>query len=161
MLLISGCGSLMQEGREGREKFDSKRRKFNPDSSTTNKQKSKKKAFVMVKHKRSIRGKNKKSFREKQMSVSVSMQCDVMHCLADGLEKITAEAKEKKVAILIITKSNFETGTDKGPGAVFYYWASELMQIFISLGWTTKCTCAEGMWPSACTSYFVWGDLIL
>ena len=83
---------------EGREKFGSKRRKFNPDSSTTNKQKSKKKAFVMVKHKRSIRGKNKKSFREKQVSVSVSMQCDVMHCLADGLEKITAEAKEKKVA---------------------------------------------------------------
>ena len=63
---------LFQEGREGRAKFGSKRRKLNPDSSSTNKQKAKKKAFTMIRHKRSVRGKVKKSFREKQVSTEMA-----------------------------------------------------------------------------------------
>ncbi|AET40307.1 Sda1p Ecym_5569 [Eremothecium cymbalariae DBVPG len=55
------------EGREGREKFGS--RKQNRDSqgrSTTNREKQRKKNFVMMIHKRSVQGKQKMSLRDKQ-----------------------------------------------------------------------------------------------
>ncbi|GFR89647.1 protein SDA1 homolog [Elysia marginata] len=53
-------------GREGREKFSHGPQKMNPNASTTNKDKAKKKAFTMVKHK--IRRKKvKRSFKEKQV----------------------------------------------------------------------------------------------
>jgi len=54
-------------GREGREKFGSKKNKKADGASSTNKQKSKKKNFSMMKHK--IKTKGKKSFREKQVAL--------------------------------------------------------------------------------------------
>jgi len=54
-------------GREGREKFGSMKNKKAVGASMTNKQKSKKKNFSMMKHK--IKAKGKKSFREKQVSL--------------------------------------------------------------------------------------------
>lgn len=55
------------KGREGREKFGSRKSKMNEFASTTNKQKAKKKNFSMMKHK--IKTKGKKSFREKQLAL--------------------------------------------------------------------------------------------
>jgi hypothetical protein len=50
---------LVQEGRKGRnETFSSQRHKLNPNSSTTNKQKAKNKAFAMI-------NKKSKGFRKK------------------------------------------------------------------------------------------------
>ncbi|KAL5012793.1 hypothetical protein ScPMuIL_011344 [Solemya velum] len=57
-------------GREGREKFKH-REHMNPNSSTTNKQKAKKKAFQMVKHK--VLKKAKRSFRDKQIALRDSL----------------------------------------------------------------------------------------
>jgi len=54
-------------GREGREKFGGKKSKKAEGASVTNKQKSKKKNFSMMKHK--IKAKGKKSFREKQVAL--------------------------------------------------------------------------------------------
>lgn len=55
-------------GREGREKFGSKKSKTER-SSITNKVKSKKnKAFMMMVHKRSVKGKAKRSLRDKQVN---------------------------------------------------------------------------------------------
>lgn len=59
-------------GREGREKFGGgPKKKMNPQASTTNKQKTKNKPFMMVKQK--LRQKGKKSFREKQRSLRDSL----------------------------------------------------------------------------------------
>jgi len=58
--------SIMQ-GREGREKFGGGKKTKKDGASMTNKQKSKKKNFSMMKHK--IKTKGKKSFREKQMAL--------------------------------------------------------------------------------------------
>jgi len=58
---------LILAGREGREKFGSKKNKKAEGASQTNKQKSKKKNFSMMKHK--IKAKGKKSFREKQVAL--------------------------------------------------------------------------------------------
>ncbi|KAI8483848.1 Protein SDA1 [Branchiostoma belcheri] len=59
--------ATVQAGREGREKFGSKKqRKKNQRSGTTNKEKQKNKAFMMMKQKRQVRGKGKRSFRDKQ-----------------------------------------------------------------------------------------------
>lgn len=55
-------------GREGREKFAHGHQKMNPHASTTNRDKQKKKAFVMVKHKVMNR-KSKRSFRDKQIAL--------------------------------------------------------------------------------------------
>lgn len=52
-------------GREGREKFGQKRGKMNPEASSSNKAKTKTKNFMMIKHK--VAGKQKESFRTKQM----------------------------------------------------------------------------------------------
>ena len=54
-------------GREGREKFGSKKSKMSEFASTTNKVKAKKKNFSMMKHK--IKAQGKKSFREKQLAL--------------------------------------------------------------------------------------------
>jgi protein SDA1 len=64
--LFSYC-HYFSPGREGREKFGSKKSKLNEFASTTNKQKAKKKNFSMMKHK--IKTKGKKSFREKQIAL--------------------------------------------------------------------------------------------
>lgn len=63
-------GTIMA-GREGRDKFGSKKSKLNPQASTTNKQKLKNKAFSMVKHK--VRGKQKQSFATKQRNLRDSL----------------------------------------------------------------------------------------
>lgn len=58
----------VQSGREGREKFGSlkgKKNKVNP-SSTTNREKARKKPFMMVMASGAVRGKKKASLREKQ-----------------------------------------------------------------------------------------------
>ena len=47
--------------------YGHKRAKLNPHSSTTNQQKSKSKSFTMMRQKRSIRAKGKRSFRERQV----------------------------------------------------------------------------------------------
>lgn len=56
----------IKEGREDREKFGSRRGKNETAHSTTNREKEKKKNFVMMIHKRSVQGKNKMSLRDKQ-----------------------------------------------------------------------------------------------
>lgn len=52
-------------GREGREKFGTRKR-GNPRASTTNKEKSKGKNFLMMAHKTSVRGKKKRSLKQRQ-----------------------------------------------------------------------------------------------
>ena len=59
------------EGREGREKFGSRKGKMNEHASTSNKQKEKNKNFSMVKNK--LRAKAKKSFVQKQRDLKKSM----------------------------------------------------------------------------------------
>lgn len=54
------------EGREGREKFGSKRGKRDNVHSTTNREKQRKKNFVMMIHKKSVQGKQKMSLRDRQ-----------------------------------------------------------------------------------------------
>ena len=61
--------SLFQAGREGREKFGRKQQRMNPHASTTNKEKRKNKPFMMVKQKHTIKHKQKRSFREKQVGL--------------------------------------------------------------------------------------------
>lgn len=57
----------VKEGREDREKYGSKRGKRDSTMrSTTNKEKSRKKNFVMMIHKRSVKGKQKMSLRDRQ-----------------------------------------------------------------------------------------------
>uniref|UniRef100_A0A182QF28 Protein SDA1 n=1 Tax=Anopheles farauti TaxID=69004 RepID=A0A182QF28_9DIPT len=57
----------MQKGREGREKFGYKDNRMNPHCSKTNREKQKNKNFTMIRHK--VRGKVKKSFRDKQVAL--------------------------------------------------------------------------------------------
>lgn len=54
------------EGREGREKFSSRRGKRDGVHSTTNREKARKKNFVMMIHKKSVQGKQKMSLRDRQ-----------------------------------------------------------------------------------------------
>ncbi|XP_071787434.1 protein SDA1 homolog [Asterias amurensis] len=61
--------ATVMAGREGREKFGSKKGRMNPNASTTNKEKSKKKPFMMVKQKYNIKSKTKRSFRDKQIAL--------------------------------------------------------------------------------------------
>ncbi|CCC70449.1 hypothetical protein NCAS_0E03790 [Naumovozyma castellii] len=56
----------VMEGREGREKFGSRRGKRDQQRSTTNREKERRKNFVMAIHKRAVRGKQKMSLRDKQ-----------------------------------------------------------------------------------------------
>lgn len=57
----------LQKGQEDRDKFGFKDRRQNPLCSTTNREKRKKKAFSMLKQK--LKGKVKRSFREKQIAL--------------------------------------------------------------------------------------------
>lgn len=57
---------MSQDGQEIKA-YGHKRAKLNPHSSTTNKQKAKSKSFAMMRQKRSIRAKSKRSFRERQV----------------------------------------------------------------------------------------------
>lgn len=56
----------IMEGREGRDKFGSRRGNRDKAHSTTNREKARKKNFVMMIHKRSVKGKQKMSLRDKQ-----------------------------------------------------------------------------------------------
>ncbi|QLQ77853.1 hypothetical protein HG537_0A01000 [Torulaspora globosa] len=56
----------IMEGREGRDKFGSRRGNRDKAHSTTNREKARKKNFVMMIHKRSVQGKQKMSLRDKQ-----------------------------------------------------------------------------------------------
>ncbi|KAI9034445.1 protein SDA1 [Hyaloraphidium curvatum] len=61
--------AAMQAGREGRDKYGSKkahRREEGPPTSTTNKEKSKKKNFMMMVHKQSVKGKAKQALKQKR-----------------------------------------------------------------------------------------------
>ncbi|XP_066932226.1 protein SDA1 homolog [Clytia hemisphaerica] len=61
-------------GREGREKFSKpKQKRQNEHASTTNKEKTKSKPFMMISHSQRSRGKGKKSFRDKQIALRDSM----------------------------------------------------------------------------------------
>lgn len=55
-----------KEGREDREKFGSRKGKRDAPHSTTNKEKARKKNFVMMIHKKSVQGKQKMSLRDRQ-----------------------------------------------------------------------------------------------
>jgi protein SDA1 len=63
----------IMSGRQGREKYGFKKRRLNPHASTTNQEKSKKKAFSMVIQKKTIKRKEKRSFREKQIALRNSL----------------------------------------------------------------------------------------
>ena len=59
----------IMEGREGREKFGSRRGKRENAHSTTNREKERRKNFVMMIHKRSVQGKQKMSLRDRQKTL--------------------------------------------------------------------------------------------
>ena len=59
--------AAIKGGREDAKPYGGRREKLDPNASTTNRQKSKKKKSSMMKHK--IKAKGKKSFREKQMAL--------------------------------------------------------------------------------------------
>lgn len=56
----------VKEGREGREKYGSRKGKREAPHSTTNREKARKKNFVMMIHKRSVQGKQRLSLRDRQ-----------------------------------------------------------------------------------------------
>ena len=58
----------IKAGREGRDKYGSRKGKKDKLVSSTNKEKSKKKNFIMAVHKRSVREKSKMSMRDRQVS---------------------------------------------------------------------------------------------
>ncbi|KAF9948660.1 Protein SDA1 [Modicella reniformis] len=63
----------IKSGREGREKFGS-RKGTNERGSTTNKEKSKGKNFMMIAHKREVREKKKMSLRQKQIQLQAHIK---------------------------------------------------------------------------------------
>ncbi|XP_051533853.1 protein SDA1 homolog [Myxocyprinus asiaticus] len=56
-------------GRTDRKEFIKKRSKLNPYASTSNKEKKRKKNFMMMRHSQNVRTKGKRSFREKQIAL--------------------------------------------------------------------------------------------
>ncbi|KAK7143194.1 hypothetical protein R3I93_014384 [Phoxinus phoxinus] len=56
-------------GRSDRKEFVKKRSKLNPFASTSNKEKKRKKNFIMMKHSQDVRTKGKRSFRDKQIAL--------------------------------------------------------------------------------------------
>lgn len=65
--------AVAQEGKEGRDFGSSKGKKLAEKShSTTNKEKARKKNFMMMIHKRDVQGKARRSLRDKQKSLQVS-----------------------------------------------------------------------------------------
>ncbi|XP_076447026.1 protein SDA1 homolog [Babylonia areolata] len=65
--------STVMAGREGRGKFSVGQQRMNPHASTTNKEKKKNKAFMMIKHNVRIKEKKKRSFRDKQIALRNSL----------------------------------------------------------------------------------------
>lgn len=65
-LQLSTNSAYFQRGREGREKFGYRDGRLNPFSSKTNREREKKKNFMMIKHK--MKAKVKRSFKDKQVS---------------------------------------------------------------------------------------------
>ncbi|XP_022100354.1 protein SDA1 homolog isoform X2 [Acanthaster planci] len=61
--------ATVMAGREGRNKYGSKKGRMNPNASTTNKEKLRKKPFMMVKQKHGFKTKTKRSFRDKQIAL--------------------------------------------------------------------------------------------
>jgi protein SDA1 len=61
--------AAVQEGREGREFGSHKKKHQDKDRSTTNKEKARKKNFMMMIHKRDVQGKARRSLRDKQKSL--------------------------------------------------------------------------------------------
>lgn len=60
-------------GRTDRKEFVRKRSKLNPFASTSNKEKKRKKNFLMMKHSQNVRTKGKRSFRDKQIALRDSL----------------------------------------------------------------------------------------
>jgi hypothetical protein len=69
----------LQEGREGRGKFAHGPQRMNPHASSTNKEKLKNKAFMMIKHNKRIKEKKKRSFRDKQVHSDCRIQFSNVH----------------------------------------------------------------------------------
>lgn len=63
----------LQAGRSDRKDFVKKHTKLNPYASTSNKEKKRKKNFVMMRHSQKVRTKGKRSFREKQVTHLLSV----------------------------------------------------------------------------------------
>uniref|UniRef100_A0A1A8QRB6 Protein SDA1 n=1 Tax=Nothobranchius rachovii TaxID=451742 RepID=A0A1A8QRB6_9TELE len=60
-------------GRSDRKEFVRKRTKLNPHASSSNKEKRRKKNFMMMKHSQNVRTKGKRSFREKQLALQAAL----------------------------------------------------------------------------------------
>lgn len=60
-------------GRTDRKEFVKKRTKLNPHASTSNKEKRRKKNFMMMRHSQNVRTKGKRSFREKQLALQAAL----------------------------------------------------------------------------------------
>ncbi|KAM4719620.1 protein SDA1 homolog [Anableps anableps] len=60
-------------GRTDRKEFVKKRNKLNPHASTSNKEKRRKKNFMMMRHSQNVRTKGKRSFREKQLALQAAL----------------------------------------------------------------------------------------
>ncbi|XP_005798693.1 protein SDA1 homolog [Xiphophorus maculatus] len=60
-------------GRTDRKEFMKKRTKLNPHASTSNKEKRRKKNFMMMRHSQNVRTKGKRSFREKQLALQAAL----------------------------------------------------------------------------------------
>lgn len=76
---------LSQAGRTDRKEFVKKRSKLNPFASTSNKEKKRKKNFIMMKHSQDVRTKGKRSFRDKQVSLQLfhifnNFRCNKLLC---------------------------------------------------------------------------------
>ncbi|XP_054612865.1 protein SDA1 homolog [Dunckerocampus dactyliophorus] len=56
-------------GRTDRKEFVRKKNRLNPHASTSNKEKRRKKNFMMMRHSQNVRSKGKRSFREKQIAL--------------------------------------------------------------------------------------------
>ena len=80
---------LLQAGREGREGYSYKKHCLNPHSSSTNKEKLKKKSFMMVKQKWTVRTKNR-SFRDKQVCCVLKPNVNHKMFILGSSEKVTA-----------------------------------------------------------------------
>ena len=90
----------IKEGREGREKYGSRKGKKDKAVSSTNREKSKKKNIMMMVHKRSVKAKSKMSLREKQVSNFTLCICR-FNIFLDCPESTSCEAAKSQVAIRI------------------------------------------------------------
>lgn len=61
--------ATVMAGKTPKERKRDQKKRRNPKASTTNKEKARSKPFMMIKQKKNIRGKHKRSFREKQIAL--------------------------------------------------------------------------------------------